>query len=258
MLNNKAKESPLYERVVGGVFEGSWGDFLRAHTADAFAVFYYTDAEVRSLRLAPYVKACDARVAPLATPREALAAADQARSRRQREAEARLKAFVADAVRGGPVAQKELLRQLRGCPEFAAPLHPTLPLLLRFLARHRDVFVWTSDPDQPTRIGLLSAGRYPHHETPDLFAPRPRRNKRLPAPPTRPAALTPTPQAWPCPAPSPIPWGVWPPPMDGWGAPPAAVAGGEGGCGLADRALPWGVWDGSATYRHDPYLAAGA
>eukprot|EP01064_Diplonema_japonicum_P007629 TRINITY_DN1526_c1_g1_i3.p1 TRINITY_DN1526_c1_g1~~TRINITY_DN1526_c1_g1_i3.p1 ORF type:complete len:562 (+),score=169.33 TRINITY_DN1526_c1_g1_i3:46-1686(+) len=168
LLNNKAKDSVLYEKVVGRLYGGSWSEFLKAHGGE-LEIFYYKETEIKRKDLAPHIKRCDARVFLAGKPMAEVQEADRVRCDRQRQGEEEFKSFLIRALASGEVSQKELLADLKTCKGFTDSLFPTFSLLMRFLSRHSDTFVWASDPDQPTRIGLASKDRYPHHETPDVF-----------------------------------------------------------------------------------------
>eukprot|EP01063_Lacrimia_lanifica_P037706 TRINITY_DN7820_c0_g2_i2.p1 TRINITY_DN7820_c0_g2~~TRINITY_DN7820_c0_g2_i2.p1 ORF type:complete len:428 (+),score=180.41 TRINITY_DN7820_c0_g2_i2:70-1353(+) len=155
LINNKAKESVLYDRVVGERYNKSWSDFLRAHS-EVFTVFYYEDAVIRDRNLAPHIKRSDARVHMAARPARLVHAGDEARCAALRAGEADLQAFLVDALSAGPLAQKALLARLKHCRGFTELLFPTSSLLMRFLACHRDTFAWAAGADEPTRVGLAA------------------------------------------------------------------------------------------------------
>eukprot|EP01062_Namystynia_karyoxenos_P000491 TRINITY_DN10167_c1_g1_i2.p1 TRINITY_DN10167_c1_g1~~TRINITY_DN10167_c1_g1_i2.p1 ORF type:complete len:575 (+),score=180.49 TRINITY_DN10167_c1_g1_i2:116-1840(+) len=161
LLNNKAKEVPLYDSVVQVQYSGCWLDFLRAHQ-DALTVFRYTERDVRQRRLAPLAKAGDARVSLSRCDRGAVAEADEWQAEQVRRQEAAIRDFVVGVLRGGELSQSELIDRLRDCEEFCDTLTPTSALLQRFLQRHSKDFLWSSAPDMPTRVGLARGTRYPH------------------------------------------------------------------------------------------------
>ena len=168
LINNKAKESVLYDKVVGSLYNKSWSDFLKAHVDD-FTVFYYNDAEIRERALSPHIKRSDARVCLASRPRTSVCGADQLRCDGLRGGEEGLKHFLMSTLSQGEVSQRDLLARLKHCKGFTDSLYPTFSLLMRFLVCHGDAFTWASDPDQPARIGVRRPGSYAHHSTPDMF-----------------------------------------------------------------------------------------
>eukprot|EP01063_Lacrimia_lanifica_P037704 TRINITY_DN7820_c0_g1_i2.p1 TRINITY_DN7820_c0_g1~~TRINITY_DN7820_c0_g1_i2.p1 ORF type:complete len:482 (+),score=202.33 TRINITY_DN7820_c0_g1_i2:70-1515(+) len=154
LINNKAKESVLYDRVVGQLYNRSWSEFLRAHE-EAFSVFYYSDADIRERNLAPHIKRSDARVHVAGRPARAVYAGDEARCAALRAGEEELKQFLIDTLAQGDLSQRDLLAELKHCKGFTDLLFPTSSLLMRFLTCHRDTFLWTEGADEPTRIGLV-------------------------------------------------------------------------------------------------------
>ncbi|KAJ9462829.1 hypothetical protein DIPPA_20570 [Diplonema papillatum] len=168
LLNNKAKESVLYDKVVGKNYNNSWLDFVKKHS-NAFEVFYYSEALIKEQGLGPHIKKCDARIYLKGKKRDEIYEIDRERCHAQKRSEDEFKKFLVKALGKGEVSQVDLLAKLRDCKGFTESLQPTFSLLMRFLARHSGTFVWMSDPDQPTRIGLASGERFPHHELPDVF-----------------------------------------------------------------------------------------
>ena len=168
LVNNKAKESSLYDRVVGTTYKGSFPEFLRAHP-DLFSLFHYSCQEIASRGLAPNIKRVDTRVYLAGADLDEVCAADQERCENQRRAEADVRSFLATVLSEGEMSQKELLKRLRTHEGFSDSLFPSHSLLMRFFARHSSTFLWISGPDQPTRIGLVKPGRQAHHLTPSMF-----------------------------------------------------------------------------------------
>eukprot|EP01062_Namystynia_karyoxenos_P004114 TRINITY_DN11455_c0_g1_i1.p1 TRINITY_DN11455_c0_g1~~TRINITY_DN11455_c0_g1_i1.p1 ORF type:complete len:626 (+),score=180.73 TRINITY_DN11455_c0_g1_i1:117-1880(+) len=161
LVNNKAKQGPLYEAVIGGRYSGCWLEFVRAHPDD-LAVFRYTDRDVRERNLAPLAKPGDARISVAFADRTSVADADAAHAAQLREQEVGIRDFLVGALSDGELDQAQLIDRLRECPDFCRLVAPSAPLLQRFLARHGDQFVWSSAPDMPTRIGLAGESRFPH------------------------------------------------------------------------------------------------
>ena len=168
LLNSKAKESVLYDEIVGGIYNGVWLDFVRHHSRE-FTLFQYNAHEIKARELSPHIKKGDARIYLSSKTLTEVHRADQLRSRRGREGEAELERFMSQTLRHGSISQKDLLTRLRDCTGFTALLFPTLTLLMRFLSKHKDIFVWLSEPDQPTRIGLNLRSRRSCHETGGVF-----------------------------------------------------------------------------------------
>ena len=164
VLSNKAKESPLYDNVVGKCYGGAWQEFLRAHPGD-FSLFHYSDEDIVENCLAPQIKKSDARVCLFGTPLSSVREIDKSRSKVQREDEENLKKALLGMLSEGPMSQKELLQKLNGFEVFTNSLFPSHSLLMRFLSRHDKTFVWTAGPDQPTRIGLASSDRILCHDS---------------------------------------------------------------------------------------------
>eukprot|EP01060_Flectonema_neradi_P017108 TRINITY_DN2385_c2_g1_i1.p1 TRINITY_DN2385_c2_g1~~TRINITY_DN2385_c2_g1_i1.p1 ORF type:complete len:436 (+),score=64.55 TRINITY_DN2385_c2_g1_i1:99-1310(+) len=169
LLSSKAKESVLYDEVVGGKYNGVWLDFIRQHSS-VFTLFQYDSQEIKARELAPHIKKGDARVHLSRKTLAEVHHADQLRSRRGREGEAELVSFMSQTLEEGSISQKDLLTRLQGCKGFTSLLFPTLTLLMRFLSKHKDTFVWFSEPDQPVRIGVSSRRRRICHEASDTFS----------------------------------------------------------------------------------------
>ena len=177
ILNNRAKSSPLYEEVVGKLFNGMWLEFLMKNSND-FSLFRYSSQEIRDLGLSPHIKRSDVRVYLASEDITTIFGADQAAEAGRRSAEESTKLAVRRELLKGEITQRQLLRELRGHKGFASTLYPTLTLLLRFLGRHRQTFTWTSAPDQPTRVGVRGS-RASRHEAPAIFADHDLRSKAL-------------------------------------------------------------------------------
>eukprot|EP01060_Flectonema_neradi_P015777 TRINITY_DN22424_c0_g1_i1.p1 TRINITY_DN22424_c0_g1~~TRINITY_DN22424_c0_g1_i1.p1 ORF type:complete len:402 (+),score=37.00 TRINITY_DN22424_c0_g1_i1:65-1270(+) len=170
ILNNRAKSSPLYAEVVGKLYNGMWLEFLMSHSND-FSLFRYSPQEIRDLGLSPHIKRSDVRVCSAARDASTISEADQRAEAERKSAEESTRLAVKMELSAGEVTQGQLLQRLKGHKGFASTLYPTLTLLLRFLGRHKDTFIWTSSPDQPTSIGLRGS-RPARHEAPTSFAER--------------------------------------------------------------------------------------
>eukprot|EP01061_Rhynchopus_euleeides_P017252 TRINITY_DN28711_c0_g1_i1.p1 TRINITY_DN28711_c0_g1~~TRINITY_DN28711_c0_g1_i1.p1 ORF type:complete len:543 (+),score=160.59 TRINITY_DN28711_c0_g1_i1:283-1911(+) len=158
LLNNRAKESVLYDTVVSSTYAGSWQDFLKAHPKD-FTLFHYSEKEIVANGFSPQIKRSDMRVCLVGVSSKEIAKRDKARCQRQREDEEELQAAVTRMLSEKSVSQRELLAMLREVPSFTDTLYPVPSLMMRYLARHSSLFVTTSGPDQPTRIGLAAQQR---------------------------------------------------------------------------------------------------
>eukprot|EP01060_Flectonema_neradi_P029687 TRINITY_DN4152_c0_g1_i1.p1 TRINITY_DN4152_c0_g1~~TRINITY_DN4152_c0_g1_i1.p1 ORF type:complete len:696 (+),score=185.32 TRINITY_DN4152_c0_g1_i1:49-2136(+) len=70
------------------------------------------------------------------------------------EAEIRLHDHLIKLLGNKDMDKRDLLDNLSNDTVFATFLSPTLSILMRFLSRHKDRFVWSMDPDKPTVVGL--------------------------------------------------------------------------------------------------------
>ena len=159
VLNNKLKESVLYERVVGKGYGGSWQDFVKAHPED-FILFHYSEQDVMDNHFAPQIKRSDARLCVTHRDFKAVREADRMKCAKQRRDEEEMKSCLLEILSRGSLSQKDLLRELKTVKPFTDALFPSQSLLMRFLTRHSETFVWSeAGNDQPTRIGVNTAER---------------------------------------------------------------------------------------------------
>ena len=164
VLNNKAKESVLYERVVGKGYGGSWQDFVKAHP-EVLHLFHYSEAEIAEHDLSPQIKRSDGRICYQGCDKAEILRVDIQRCLKQREDEEKLKQSLQGILANGALSQRELLARLQDVEGFTEALFPSYSLLMRFLAFHTEHFVWTAGPDQPTRIGATNYDRIHLHES---------------------------------------------------------------------------------------------
>eukprot|EP01061_Rhynchopus_euleeides_P029562 TRINITY_DN4856_c0_g1_i1.p1 TRINITY_DN4856_c0_g1~~TRINITY_DN4856_c0_g1_i1.p1 ORF type:complete len:390 (+),score=143.46 TRINITY_DN4856_c0_g1_i1:131-1300(+) len=161
-LGNKMKEtSSLYERVLKEGYNSSWRDFLAAHSKE-FAVFHYTEEQIAENRFVPHIKRSEGRVRLAHIPMSEISSRDRIRCNNLRADEQHLIHTLCDILAPGCASRKEVLQKLRGVRSFTNSLFPSQSLLMKYLARHTEEFVWTAEPDQPTRVGLVTSERAPH------------------------------------------------------------------------------------------------
>eukprot|EP01062_Namystynia_karyoxenos_P021382 TRINITY_DN18136_c0_g1_i1.p1 TRINITY_DN18136_c0_g1~~TRINITY_DN18136_c0_g1_i1.p1 ORF type:complete len:545 (+),score=79.97 TRINITY_DN18136_c0_g1_i1:66-1700(+) len=157
LTQNHAKVLPLYSSVVEEGYGGSWHQFLRAHPNE-FTLFQMSEEQVRHHNLAPFVKPQEVRVAMVgvaATDRDAACAAAN------RAHEQRLIELLQEVLTGHEdgMDQRQVMEQLGTSAAFLHFARPSLCTLSRFLASHRDRFVWSNHPDLVSTAGLSRGDR---------------------------------------------------------------------------------------------------
>ncbi|KAJ9458233.1 hypothetical protein DIPPA_06759 [Diplonema papillatum] len=153
LVQHRAKESPLYEKVVGKHFQSSWHTFMKAHD-NVFTLFHYSQKEIQERRLGPFAKFNEARIVLKEHERGDWKSADEMAALRHAQAEEGLKGYLIKLLELRDYDQRELLEVLHGNTHFNHFLSPTFSILMRTLCRHKGTFITSNDPDQPTRIGL--------------------------------------------------------------------------------------------------------
>eukprot|EP01065_Artemidia_motanka_P051220 TRINITY_DN8965_c0_g1_i5.p1 TRINITY_DN8965_c0_g1~~TRINITY_DN8965_c0_g1_i5.p1 ORF type:complete len:570 (+),score=197.67 TRINITY_DN8965_c0_g1_i5:99-1712(+) len=138
VLQSRAPQ--LYEAVVqrGGGMEA----FLGRHE-DVFTYFRFSDRALKKKTVSP-----EPRIVLKPGQRERCANLPVA------PAEMRLHDYLLQILGREDIDKRDLLDLLSNDTGFATFLSPTLSILMRFLSRHKDVFVWSMDPDKPTVVGL--------------------------------------------------------------------------------------------------------
>eukprot|EP00756_Hemistasia_phaeocysticola_P031571 Hpha_TRINITY_DN16360_c3_g2::TRINITY_DN16360_c3_g2_i1::g.58309::m.58309 len=171
MVQHRVKESPLYEKVVGKRFGNSWHAFMKANQ-ETFSLFHYSPKEIQDRKLSPFCKCNEARVV-LRKHEQAhdWRAADERSAQEHALAEEGLKQYLTSLLEQRDYDQRELLEVLAGNAHFSHFLSPTFSILMRTLNRHKGTFICSSDPDQPTRVGLTRADPQQAQNGP-MIAPR--------------------------------------------------------------------------------------
>eukprot|EP00755_Sulcionema_specki_P017200 Sspe_Gene.10987::Locus_3704_Transcript_1_1_Confidence_1.000_Length_2511::g.10987::m.10987 len=153
-VQHRAKESPLYEKVVGRNFQNSWHQFMKAHS-DKFSLFHYTQSEIIERKLSPLCKSNEARIVLREHQQNPnWKKADELAAKKHAEAEEGLKQKLIMLLKQRDYDQRELLEELHGDENFKHFLSPTFSILMRTLSRHKGLFITSADKDQPTRVGL--------------------------------------------------------------------------------------------------------
>eukprot|EP01062_Namystynia_karyoxenos_P060140 TRINITY_DN51633_c0_g1_i1.p1 TRINITY_DN51633_c0_g1~~TRINITY_DN51633_c0_g1_i1.p1 ORF type:complete len:490 (+),score=148.92 TRINITY_DN51633_c0_g1_i1:98-1471(+) len=161
LLQNHARELPLYEAVIGEKYAGQWHRFLRAHPAE-YHVFQMTTDDIAREGLHPFISPREVRVALLGDDGPAgILALDHVGAQALREREARMLATLRGALENQPegVDQRELLDKLCDEPSFLQFLRPSFSTLARFLTIHKHRFVWSQRPGMPPTVGLARGDR---------------------------------------------------------------------------------------------------
>eukprot|EP01061_Rhynchopus_euleeides_P000225 TRINITY_DN10166_c0_g2_i1.p1 TRINITY_DN10166_c0_g2~~TRINITY_DN10166_c0_g2_i1.p1 ORF type:complete len:786 (+),score=361.48 TRINITY_DN10166_c0_g2_i1:326-2683(+) len=153
LVQHRAKESPLYEKVVGKYYQNSWHTFMKAHD-NVFSLFHYSQKEIQERKLGPFAKFNEARIVLKEHEAGDWRAADELAALRHAQAEEGLKRFLTQLLEQRDYDQRELLEVLHGNTHFNHFLSPTFSILMRTLCRHKGTFIHSEDPDQPIRIGL--------------------------------------------------------------------------------------------------------
>eukprot|EP01059_Diplonema_ambulator_P033151 TRINITY_DN6804_c0_g1_i2.p1 TRINITY_DN6804_c0_g1~~TRINITY_DN6804_c0_g1_i2.p1 ORF type:complete len:752 (+),score=253.84 TRINITY_DN6804_c0_g1_i2:87-2342(+) len=153
LVQHRAKESPLYEKVVGKYFQNSWHTFMKAHD-DVFVLFHYSQNEIKERNLGPFAKFNEARIVLKEHEKGDWKKADEMAALKHAQAEEGLKQFLIQTLEKRDYDQRELLEVLHGNQHFNHFLSPTFSILMRTLSRHKGTFITSTDPDQPTRVGL--------------------------------------------------------------------------------------------------------
>eukprot|EP01062_Namystynia_karyoxenos_P056086 TRINITY_DN47040_c0_g1_i1.p1 TRINITY_DN47040_c0_g1~~TRINITY_DN47040_c0_g1_i1.p1 ORF type:complete len:622 (+),score=261.27 TRINITY_DN47040_c0_g1_i1:87-1952(+) len=171
LVQHRAKESPLYDKVVGRRFGNSWHAFMKANQ-ETFNLFHYSQKEIQDRKLAPYCKFNEARIV-LRKHEQAhdWRSADEHAAQKHADAEEGLKQHLMALLEQRDYDQRELLETLNGNVHFNHFLSPTFSILMRTLNRHKGTFIASTDPDQPTRVGLARADRFQARSGP-MIAPR--------------------------------------------------------------------------------------
>ena len=137
----KDKLPNLYEMVIKGK-HGNLENFLNAHS-DVFTLFTFSDKAIKKKTVSP-----EPRIVLKPGQRELCTNLPMTQS------EVRLHEHLLDILGNKDMDKRDLLDQLSNDMTFATFLSPTLSILMRFLSRHKDRFVWSMDPDKPTVVGL--------------------------------------------------------------------------------------------------------
>eukprot|EP01063_Lacrimia_lanifica_P027079 TRINITY_DN374_c1_g2_i1.p1 TRINITY_DN374_c1_g2~~TRINITY_DN374_c1_g2_i1.p1 ORF type:complete len:548 (+),score=193.75 TRINITY_DN374_c1_g2_i1:59-1645(+) len=149
VVEERAKETNEYHEVVGPI-EPSWVDFIQRHK-NVFNVFQYSDQEIRDRGMEDINNISGLRIVLRPCERvQSQATADEADA----EVERKLKAHLEKLLAEGDLEYTEVLTSVSENPEFVYYLAPSFSLLMRFLNRNRDLFSWTTDPGQPTKVSL--------------------------------------------------------------------------------------------------------
>eukprot|EP01065_Artemidia_motanka_P001844 TRINITY_DN10861_c0_g6_i5.p1 TRINITY_DN10861_c0_g6~~TRINITY_DN10861_c0_g6_i5.p1 ORF type:complete len:663 (+),score=224.54 TRINITY_DN10861_c0_g6_i5:163-1989(+) len=171
MVQHRAKESPLYEKVVGRRFGSSWHAFMKANQ-ETFSLFHYSQKEIQERKLSPFCKFNEARVVLRKHEQgHDWRAADERAAQDHAAAEEGLKQHLISLLEKRDYDQRELLEVLNGNAFFNHFLSPTFSILMRTLNRHKGTFITSSDEDLPTRVGLARADRHQAQSGP-MIAPR--------------------------------------------------------------------------------------
>ena len=137
----KEKLPKLYEFVIRRK-HGNLENFLNAHQ-DVFTLFTFSDKALKKKTVSP-----EPRIVLKAGQRELCTNLPMS------NAEIRLHEYLHTILGPKDMDKRDLLDQLSNDMTFATFLSPTLSILMRFLSRHKDQFVWSMDPDKPTVVGL--------------------------------------------------------------------------------------------------------
>eukprot|EP01063_Lacrimia_lanifica_P016856 TRINITY_DN2344_c0_g1_i1.p2 TRINITY_DN2344_c0_g1~~TRINITY_DN2344_c0_g1_i1.p2 ORF type:complete len:481 (+),score=107.08 TRINITY_DN2344_c0_g1_i1:2115-3557(+) len=154
VVETKAQSFDAYHAVVGPV-EPTWEGFVRRQNS-VFSVFRYSAQEIRDRGMAEIDNIGDLRILLRQGERMQPQATSGDSADGDAEVEARLKAYLQELLEDGDMESNEVLRRVAGVPEFLFHLAPSFSLLMRFLNRHRDLFSWTTDPGQPTKVSLAN------------------------------------------------------------------------------------------------------
>eukprot|EP01065_Artemidia_motanka_P025294 TRINITY_DN3029_c0_g2_i1.p1 TRINITY_DN3029_c0_g2~~TRINITY_DN3029_c0_g2_i1.p1 ORF type:complete len:614 (+),score=158.53 TRINITY_DN3029_c0_g2_i1:101-1843(+) len=131
----------LYAEVVQQRF-GGLQQFLERHK-DVFTHFTFSDRALKKKTVSP-----EPRIVLKPGQREMCTTIPMT------PAERRLHQYLTQILGREDIDKRDLLDLLSNDTGFANFLSPTLSILMRFLSRHKDVFVWSMDPDKPTVVGL--------------------------------------------------------------------------------------------------------
>eukprot|EP01065_Artemidia_motanka_P041156 TRINITY_DN5284_c4_g1_i1.p1 TRINITY_DN5284_c4_g1~~TRINITY_DN5284_c4_g1_i1.p1 ORF type:complete len:733 (+),score=229.05 TRINITY_DN5284_c4_g1_i1:82-2280(+) len=148
---------PDHSDALGYLNAGRWQGNLEVFLADfpnVFLVFSLTAKEIesRGLDCEPH----EPRAALTLAERRSCKAVDSIDQGGKQEVERRLLRRVEELLRERDYEQRDLLDKLAEVDEFLFYLSPSFSTLMRFLAKHKEIFAWTTHPDKPTQIGLAS------------------------------------------------------------------------------------------------------
>ena len=143
-----------FRRVVGGEHCGSFRAFILSHEV-SFAIFHYRDKEIANRNLSPS-SVQDERVAikkevrdtsppmlPPGHPHEKI-----------------IIQLLQDALKERDSHVHRLLRQLSSNDIFRVGMSAAFSSLMHWLQRHRNVFRWSTDPQQLCTIGLVPGAKF--------------------------------------------------------------------------------------------------
>eukprot|EP00756_Hemistasia_phaeocysticola_P016655 Hpha_TRINITY_DN15493_c1_g1::TRINITY_DN15493_c1_g1_i4::g.173659::m.173659 len=139
LLRKRAAE--MFEEVALSGCGGLEG-FLKKHE-DVFTYFTFSDRALKKKTVSP-----EPRIVLKPGQRELCTKIPMT------AAEKRLFDYLEQILGREDIDKRDLLDLLSNDTGFATFLSPTLSILMRFLSRHKDVFVWSMDPDKPTVVGL--------------------------------------------------------------------------------------------------------
>eukprot|EP00756_Hemistasia_phaeocysticola_P010683 Hpha_TRINITY_DN15035_c4_g3::TRINITY_DN15035_c4_g3_i2::g.123130::m.123130 len=150
------EDTDMYKEIVSRKYNNSWYKFLLAHR-DRFNVFSYTREEIAKSNLYPYAKFHEPRILIKGKEHVDFKQRDQVKAQERNVAERTLLDRIELILKRSPegwVNEHELLRYLQQDQSFLAFLSPMYSALMRFMRRHRDHFVWITQPFLPTRFAL--------------------------------------------------------------------------------------------------------
>ncbi|KAJ9465229.1 hypothetical protein DIPPA_03384 [Diplonema papillatum] len=143
-LANSILQDRMPQRYKSVVVEkcGGLENFLNKHD-DVFTLFTFSDRALKKKTVSP-----EPRIVLKPGQREMVTNLPMSK------AEKRLHDYLIKLLGNKDMDKRDLLDLLSNDMDFATFLSPTLSILMRFLSRHKDQFVWSMDPDKPTVVGL--------------------------------------------------------------------------------------------------------
>lgn len=167
-----------FRKVIGGEHCGSFRAFVVAHD-ESFAIFCYRDKEIAERRL-PNVSARDERVAIKKEVRDTSPPMLPPGHPNEK--------IIIDLLRTALAKQDSsvhrLIRQLSSNDVFRIGMSAAFSSLMHWLQRHRDLFRWSTDPQQICTIGLVPGAKLQLVQQPPTVpgAPPSTRLQKIPPP----------------------------------------------------------------------------